>query len=476
MALRNPAVQAHAERILELHPEIRDAQEQTTGAVNRVMSVVLKDETIISDFVGAAIRYTAMCGEVGQCLLERIGESPDLIGLMSIGDVDLPPAAREVADQMIDSAHAHHKELIGEEGYGYDLTSQGSPRARTSMISYFDQHYGFSSVSGLMEKLARNSTIVGGGMRGLDDIATAMVDVAELEKKTHRFIHPDNSFGTWHSITAKRSRSGKIAKVHEIPTAQKDLLHTTPEQVDAFYDANPPTDLQNDSWCLTPVGNPSGTYSDAQTLTSTCQRIVARNPRAKIILDCTYVRTLNPTIAKALLAGIIGDPAVLDRVIFVESFSKTNGFAGERVGAYFAANDDVYRGVQNTNMTLSAGNGRQKSALVLALTNPTEAQAATIHELHQFWARERRGLHAYLIENGRFTDLFEKDQSHIKPEQLEQPVGLYIFLKLKEGVTGREVLEKTGCLGVETTMGSEKYIRFAVGKLQKPTYAKYLND
>ena len=46
------------------------------------------------------------------------------------------------------------------------------------MIKYFDTQYGFSAVPGLTEKLTENSTIVGGGMRGLDDIATAMVNTA----------------------------------------------------------------------------------------------------------------------------------------------------------------------------------------------------------------------------------------------------------------------------------------------------------
>ncbi len=478
---KDSTVVAHAERIVMGHPEFRGDYETVRDKVKAVVAQIFDDVEIRDHFIGAEIRWTAICGEVAREVLSLIGESPDHIGLMSIGDVDLPDFAREVAIQIIEAAHEHHRALLDEEGFGYDLTSKGSERARASMINYFDRHYDFSSVPGLKEKLIRNSTIVGGGMRGLDDIATAMVATAEREStpenpKRHRFIHPDNSFGTWHAIADLRSHRGAAAEVHKIPTDQKNLLHLTPEQVNDFYAKNPANGANNDSWCITPVGNPSGTYIDATTLSEICKRIVKHNPRAKIILDCTYMRTLKTEIAQQLIAGIIHVPEVLGRVVFLESFSKTHGFSGERLGAYFSANPDIYNPIQNMNMMLSAGNGRQKSALVLALTQTTDEQEAVIKKLHEFWANERKGLYTYLMGHGNFGHLFEEEQSHIRPDQLNGPLGLYVLVKLKPGVEGKQVLLETGCLGVETNMPSGKYIRFSVGKIKTPTYANYINN
>lgn len=478
---KDKTVIAHAQRIVAATPELMEKVTDVKEKVRRVIARIFEDVIIQENFKGAEIRRTAMCGEVAREILSITGESPHHIGLMSIGDVDLPDFARKVALEMIEAAHGYHAELVKEEGFGYDLASKGSQSARESMIRYFDRHYDFSSVPNLMEKLAVNATIVGGGMRGLDDIVTAMVNTAQNEStpqnpKKHRFIHPDNSFGTWHSIVDLRSNKGTTAEVYKISTDQKNLLHLTPEQVDAFYETHPIDDQHNDSWCITPVGNPSGTYIDADVLAATCKRIVVHNPKAKIILDCTYIRTLQPEIAKKLIAGIIHVPEVLNRVVFIESFSKTHGFSGERLGAYFSANPDIYNGIQNVNMMLSAGNGRQKSALVLALTNPTEEQTATIIRLHEFWARERMGLYAYLMKNESFSDLFEPEQHHLRPEQLEGTLGLYVLLKLKQGVDGKRVLLETGCLGVETKMPSGNYIRFSVGKIKTPTYARYLEN
>ncbi len=177
------------------------------------------------------------------------------------------------------------------------------------------------------------------------------------------------------------------------------------------------------------------------------------------------------------MAGVLHDPLVRDRVVILESFSKTHGFCGERIGVYTSPNDEIFGRIQNLNMTLSAGNGRYRSALAEALATPTPVQAQKLRELHQFWGQERKGLYQYLIGSGNFDDIFEPDQPHILQDQLDEPLGLYVFLRLRPGVHTKDVLIKTGCLGVETTMGDgSTWMRFAVGKITKPTYSKLLDE
>ena len=151
-----------------------------------------------------------------------------------------------------------------------------------------------------------------------------------------------------------------------------------------------------------------------------------------------------------------------------------HGLCGERIGAYFSANRQLFDSHHNVNMMLSAGNGRHKSAMALAIAQTTSSEEEVIHALHRFWQEERLGLYRYLTGNDRFRDLFEDNQEHLSPDQLSSPLGLYLFLKLREGVTGKDVLIRTGCLGVLTHMGSGTYIRFSVGKITKPTYARYI--
>ncbi|MEK7545103.1 MAG: aminotransferase class I/II-fold pyridoxal phosphate-dependent enzyme [Patescibacteria group bacterium] len=470
---KNPIVVEHAARIAKSFVE--EIKSLTDEDVKRLLDNIFDDPTLRKDFQGMAIRHAAMCGEVAKEVLAILESNPDQIELMALGDVDLPDFAREVVKELIQEAHRHHHELNQEYGSGYDLTAQGAPKARESVMRYFDPHYGFSAVPGLSEKLTKNSTITAGAMRGLKDIAESTVYAAENSDPPQRprFIQPDNSFGTWHEIVKRESHKGKTAEVHTLATNPEHLLHLTPEQVRTFYREHLTQENHQDTWCITPVGNPSGTHMKPEQLGETCRTIIEYNPKAKIILDCTYVRTLKPEKAQELMRGVITDPEIMNRVVFVESFSKTHGFCRERIGMYFSANEEIFKEIQNTNTTNGAGNGQSKEAFVFAIASATSEQEAIIRELHEFWGRERKGLYHYLIRSGNFENLFEEEQNHIEQEQLGGPQGLYLFVKLKPGVTAREVLLQTKCLGVETQMGSGKYVRFAVGKIKKPTYAKY---
>jgi len=228
------------------------------------------------------------------------------------------------------------------------------------------------------------------------------------------------------------------------------------------------------TWYITPVGNPSGTEIDADNLAGACKAIIEHDPEATIILDCVYIRTLEGDGPRKLMERVFADPRVMQRVIMVESFSKTHGICGERIGSYSSVNKELFTSVQTVNMQLSAGNGRYRSGLALAIAESTPEEEAVIRRLHKFWAQERAGLYQYLIASGRFTHLFDDNQSHIRPEKLLEPRGLYLFVKLREGVDLKQVLQETGCLGVLTPMKSGTYLRLAVGKITKPTYAKYI--
>lgn len=507
----DPTVVDHARRIVPDLESLRGAHIETRDRVRAIWERVSTDETIIAEFKGAEIRAATMRGNVANQIMELLGDRGDFIQLMSIGDVELPPFIKPLIRDIYARASDHHLANLDEHGTGYDLASKGLESARSAMIQYFDRHYGFSNVPGLMQVLTKNACITNGGMRALDDIATGLVNrtldrralpgdivmpasrVTDRRKQRPagaarspevapgqdrraraRFVYPDNSFGTWKSIVNLRTGRKQIADFEELPTSQEAGLHLTAEDVSKFYQSqDAEAGLKQDTWYITPVGNPSGTSMTPEQLYTTCSAIVAHSPQAVIILDSVYVRTLPAEKAKELFAGVINSPEILSRAMFVESFSKTHGLCGERIGAYFSANADIFSPVQNVNMTLAAGNGHFRSAMVQSLCDTTADQEAGIQGLHRFWARERQGLHQYLLGSGKFSELFDQDQSHIHQEDLQDPLGLYLFVKLQPGVTSSDVLYATGCLGVDTPMGSGKYMRFAVGKFTEPTYAKY---
>ena len=121
-------------------------------------------------------------------------------------------------------------------------------------------------------------------------------------------------------------------------------------------------------------------------LANVCDAIVVNDPSAVIILDCVYIRTMDPERAREILAGVIGNPEVRERVIFVESFSKTHGVCGERVGAFFSANPKLFNPPMNVVMQDTAGMPRFTDAQIRAFSTATPEQNAVIKQLHKFWA------------------------------------------------------------------------------------------
>jgi len=93
--------------------------------------------------------------------------------------------------------------------------------------------------------------------------------------------------------------------------------------------------------------------------------------------------------------------------------------------------------------------------------------------LHKFWQEERKGLRAFLL-NEKNRHLFDSNQTHITPEDIDSPLGLYLLLKTKQGVKAQDIFMETGALGVDTPLLSGHYVRFAVGGVIKPTYSQYL--
>jgi len=173
-----------------------------------------------------------------------------------------------------------------------------------------------------------------------------------------------------------------------------------------------------------------------------------------------------------LVSGVLSNPAVLSRVIFLESLSKTHGLTGLRIGMFFSTNKELYELVQNVDMTVTAGHGHNLSAKMMAFTENPDENDPKFKELHRFWGRERKGLCNYLL-NGQYRDLFDEDQSHLHEDQLDEPMGLYLLVKLKPGVTKMDVYKRTGCIGVPSSLKSGQYMRFSVGKITEPTYARY---
>lgn len=453
--------------------KVNSLRSDTQQAIAAVIEAATQDAHTIKEFSPAgSIRHVSRSADIARELLYKLQLDPDLIVRMCIGDVKAPDFLKGPLKNIFNQAHLYHEAIAEKLGHGYEVGGKGLEIARKLFFKFIDKNYGFSRVPGLQEKFTKQSALTNGGMGALSIIGSAMTHRAMEQGKHHRFVYPDNSFGTWKNI-AKLVTKGREENTKTIKTTAQNRLHPSPEDIDTFYQKNPiPEEGLMETWCLTPVSNPGGTMVEPGMLKATIKAIKSHNPAATIILDSVYIRTLKPEIAQNLVGPILEEPELLDMIVFVESFSKSHGVCGEREGMFFTQNTDLFDRIQRQNMTLFAGPGLYKSALLLALCTASKEEDEAFDRLHQFWAAERKGLYTHLMKP-EFKDLFEESQPHIVNEQLEDPLGLYVFLKLKPEITFKEVALATHIMGVEEKeIANGPFIRFSVGTITKPTYSE----
>lgn len=473
------------EQARRIFDDIQRCRGETAMSVKQVMDEVFADTKLVDRFGKGGIRYNAAVGQVARGVLFLLGQDPDAITPMTIGDVSLPPDAEEAMGEIDEAFFGHFREMRSRRGRGYELTAQGDSEARKLVLQYFDRHYGFSQVMGLMEAFCENSTVMPGGMMAILFIFIALTRQAAHGARP-RIIMPDSSFDTAFKLADLVGCGGLVADRHIIETRQRDLLHLTADQVEKYYAQKSRRRYSpkktSDIWYITPVGNPTGTAMSPSQLAEVCGAIAEKGNNPAIILDSVYVRTMRAARARALMEPVLRSGAVMDMTLFVESLSKSHGITGQRVGMLFGKNKPLYDAVQKTIITSTAGVGIDKSAQLKAVAQASPAQEVRTDELHEHWARERKGLYQYLIGAGRFANLFHEDQSHIRPEDLNEPMTLYLLVRLDdsfpwESDADREAAAKavvcaTGCQGQPVgSIKCGKFMRFSVGKLKEPRFA-----
>lgn len=488
MSIRpNSETKRHADRIAEtVRPSydglVKNNPTDQRFATRNAVDAVLADSEVTNAFRDKGyIQFVTYQGIIARQVLETLKFDPNLIGVMAIGDVELPEFMTEAVQAIFQKTSENLEEYRSAIGTGYDLDGNGPLDAREKMIEYFNRFYGFSdsTIPDLREKFTRNSTITGGGMQAMQMVIGAISSGVREKNRTQtlytksRFNHADATFAMGLEI-AKEALKDEKPEMNPCNTEQKNLLHLTPAEINAFYETRE-NERTQDIWYLIPAGNPSGTADYPENLLATCQRVLHHNPNAIILMDTTYVRTMSTERAKKQMHGILNDKAVLDRIVFVESFSKTHGFCGLRAGTYFCYNDDLYDQILSYDARISQGHGIDKAAFVKAVCDTTLEREAAFEKLRKFWGEERYGLYQYLIKSDKFNNLFHSDQSHLLSEQLEDTTTIYLTLRLKdETVTAADVVSETGAWGViSKDIASGRYIRFSVGVLTKETYAQY---
>ncbi len=466
-------IDTYARQIAEQLVEFSGFPPELSESVReRVLSAVFKNQELERKLSnGGTIQSFNVRADIASGVLSHLGATR--MQVMAMGDIW--PTPRVFNELLAVEAEVFLKKLEilmgkGPRGYSYDDFCKGEVNARRAMFENFAPSYGFEDAQ--IDELIENSSIIEGGMNGIESVFGAFFSRAMMDGKTPRVICPDSTFAMFWDIIRETKNSDRIQS-HKIGTSQSDRLHLTGQNVDDFYRENGgEPDKVVDLWYMIPLGNPSGTSPRPEQLKETCSEIIKNNPEAVIVLDCAYIRTMEDADATGLISVATQNPEIMDRVIFIDSLSKTHAVPESRLGTFFSQNPALYNLVQDHDKSKRQGHSTEKSAKIEALLAKDDHRAEMFKDMHRFRGRERQGLFKFLVESGRFDDLFHEDQSHIDTSALTRPGGIYLFPRMKEGVSFLDVAGRTNCFGISSKLASGNYIRFAVGRITEPTFSE----
>ncbi|MFD3733829.1 pyridoxal phosphate-dependent aminotransferase [Streptomyces sp. NPDC058632] len=246
-------------------------------------------------------------------------------------------------------------------------------------------------------------------------------------------------------------------RLHRVPTLAEDRFKLTDTLLARHLRENPDITVVY----LTVTNNPTSlayTPDELAALMEVVRRFADRGHHVHVLADLAYVGTGRPAEDEARMRGLASVPEVADRMIYVNSFSKTRTLTGDRFGwAVFGdtAFSVAMRSSWMNSVSCLPGEWQLRFMAYDTLFRQKPELAEKIRGLYRL---RRSRLRTQLQSFDREHQLFE----HI---HVDDDATIYTWSRLRAGEDCFSVLEKTGIAGIPgSTFGySDDYIRFSVG-------------
>ena len=253
-----------------------------------------------------------------------------------------------------------HVYKAAEEALQHDSGQYGSNRGPDALLDAFIAHMEQIGLTGYQ----RANIVTGDGAKHvLYNLFEALLN----ENDTIAFPIP-----YWTSYVDIAEIVG--AKMDLIPAPPEQHYKITPEQLDACLAKKPKVFLFNNP------SNPTGMVYDSDEVKALAD-VVAKYPDTWIITDDIYNRMLFDGLKYTNF--VMHRPELRDRVIFVDSLSKTYGMPGWRLG-FAAAPEKIAQAVVTLNSNhITSISEVVNAAGVAALSGPQDIPAEKCREFEQ---------------------------------------------------------------------------------------------
>lgn len=328
----------------------------------------------------------------------------------------------------------------------YDLTSQWSSELRTKLKDYMWLYYNLENFDYDI----------------IDNIipfywwTDAFVTILDSIKSLHQnqkinFIFPEASFMANVKIAESILWEQSLIKINKISwnnfffeLSQLKKIGLWIDDINIYY--------------ITTVGNPTG----QKLLNENFYEILdylSTNENNIVILDNVYVWLLQNSVSTAMFDRVFSNYKILEKIIFVESLSKTLWTTWIRIGWSWSVNEKYIWEIKKNTILKKAWFSKILNEFSLNLLWDLEEIKLFQNEVYDFWSWERLKFLDFIKNN--YSHFFDfESSSRVNPRE-----GIYVFLKVKTWFSIEEIFAETWIIWVWINLSDWLYIRYAFGNV-----------
>jgi len=229
-------------------------------------------------------------------------------------------------------------------------------------------------------------------------------------------------------------------------------------------------DKKPDIFLITLADNPTSRSVDPENLRELIESFLKINPEGYFIFDMAYMSMIPKERALDIMR-VIEETGAVERAIFAFSESKRFAIPGLRVGAAVILGEELKTAFQSDAMRCYPGYSKNidyefavRSRMVLS--ESLEKYIALLRQRQFYLLTVLKTLdpNRELFE-GLDDILIPGYENELSQATLIQDVPLYLYVKLKEGVSAWDLIKKLNIVGVpgEVFGDTQNYVRFSVG-------------
>jgi len=229
-------------------------------------------------------------------------------------------------------------------------------------------------------------------------------------------------------------------------------------------------DKKPDIFLITPADNPTSRSIDPENLRGLIESFLKINPEGYFIFDMAYISMIPRKTASAIMK-VVEETGAIKKSIFAFSESKKYAIPGLRVGAAVILGEKLKTAFQSDTIRNYPGFSKTVDYEFIV-----RSQMVKPESLNEYIALLRQRQY-YLLTTLKALDpnheLFEDlddilipgYENELSQATLVQDVPLYLYVKLKDGVSAWDLIKKLNIVGVPGKVfgDTQNYVRFSVG-------------